>query len=152
MIASTTEEDSITGVLKETSKDYLRGIGHGVTALLAVEEDTAQTEEQKRAEREREKEHQRKEDQYMQQQKMRVLEEEEQRRRKATESSGRPAAPHPSSVNASPSPSSLSSGRQITLTLSGNLNKEYMGKAYTVRANSTVCSRGRADQLTYLRT
>jgi sRNA-binding protein len=131
---TTADDDSITDLLKETSRDYLKGIGQGVSALLKTDGDgdgdgddpAALTEEQRRLEREREKEHQRREDEYIAQQKRRVLEEEEQRRRRTATSGG--AAPHQTSA----SPASPAS-HQMTFTLTSSLKKEYLGKAYTVR-------------------
>ncbi len=126
---TTADDDSITDLLKETSRDYLKGIGQGVSALLNAEGDdpAALTEEQQRLAREREKEHQRREDDHIAQQKRRVLEEEEQRRRRAATPGG--AAPHQTSA----SPASPTTSHQMTFTLTSSLKKEYMGKAYTVR-------------------
>lgn len=130
---TTADDDSITDLLKETSRDYLKGIGQGVSALLKTDGDgdgddpAALTEEQRRLEREREKEHQRREDEYIAQQKRRVLEEEEQRRRRTATPGG--AAPHQTASPAS---------HQMTFTLTSSLKKEYVGKAYTVYAIEVV--------------
>jgi hypothetical protein len=102
-----------------------------VTAILAAEDEPALTEDQKRAGKEREKEYQRKEDEYIAQQKVRVLEGEE-RKRKATETGGWRPSVHLSSSPAPPPPPP-SYGNHFVFTLSGNMSKDYMGKAYTVR-------------------
>jgi hypothetical protein len=125
---TTSDNDSITELLKDTSKDYLRGISQGVGALLIVEGEQELTEEQKRLEREREKAHERKENEYIAQQKRRVLEEEEQRRRKVASGTSQPPA------------AALATSHQVSFTLTNSQKKDYLGKAYTVLHDDLMCA------------
>jgi len=108
-------DESITDAIKDTSKGFIKGLGHNAGQILKPQEEP--TEQEQRVARDQEKEYERKEEEYVRQQKLRIL-------------GGEPHAYAAAEVKPLPVPTTK--GDHIFFNLTGNLKKTHSGNEFSV--------------------